>query len=133
MFLKIIFNIYLILFTIIGILASLLGIYGFITSFSDNTPYKNWYLMILLPLGGLGILVTSGVSLYQYFKKVETFRLTLIPLSFWGLTILVLLITLIVNILDWYNRRFDTDLDTKLLFLVNKRKMMNNLRASSNK
>jgi hypothetical protein len=104
MFIKIIFNIYLAFFTIIGIMTSLFGIYSFITSFSDNTPYKNGYLIILIPLGILGILVTSGVSLYQYFKKVETFKLTLIPLAFWGLTIVVLIITFIVNFIHWYNR-----------------------------
>ena len=97
MLLKIIFYTYLVLFTIIGILASLFGIFGFIHSLHDNTPYKTWYLMSLIPLGVFGIVVTLGVTLYQYFKKVETFKLSLIPLFFWGLTILVLLITIIVD------------------------------------
>ena len=34
---------------------------------------------------------TVGVSLYQYFVKANTFKLTLIPLAFWGLAALVLL------------------------------------------
>ena len=90
MFLKIIFKIYLILFTFLGVLASIYGIYGLIFALNDNTPYKIWYLMGLIPVGVLGILVKLGVSLYQYFKKVETFKRTLIPLSFWGLTIMIL-------------------------------------------
>ena len=97
MFLKIVFYIYLVLFTIIGIMACTFGIFGFINSLTDNTPYKTWYLMSLIPVGIIGILITFGVSLYQYFNKIKTFRLTLIPSAFWGLTALVLLITIIVN------------------------------------
>ena len=97
MFLKIIFKVYLIIFTFLGVLTSIYSIHGFIFTLTDNTPYKTWYLMGLIPVGIFGIIVTSVVSLFQYFKKSKTFRQTLIPLAFWGLTILVILITIIVN------------------------------------
>ena len=97
MFLKIVFKVYLILFTFFGVLTTIYGIYGFISSLTDNTPYKTWYLMSLIPLGIFGIVVTSGVSLFQYFRKSSTYKQSLIPLISWGLTIMVIIITLIID------------------------------------
>ena len=82
MFFKVVFKVYLILFTFLGVLTSIYSIHGFIYTLTDNTPYKTWYLMSLIPVGVLGILITSGVSLYQRYKKIKTYKRTLIPLAF---------------------------------------------------
>jgi hypothetical protein len=90
---EIVFKLYLVINTTFGILVCLMN-YHVSISFKndpDPNPGAGLYFLIIGPMI-IAFILTMIVSIFQYFKRISTFKISLMPLAIWGLSFIILLI-----------------------------------------